>query len=110
MERRREWVTQNKWGMKKTSGIQYHVTELKMQFIFLNSLKGDILQGWEKLFPEAVCYLTLPSPKYYEQGTCLGVVVREAPEINTTTQALIVSLGGPPDLDDKTLSLNHNCH
>lgn len=38
------------------------------------------------------------------------LLVREAPEINATTQALVVSLGGPPDLDDKTLSLNHNYH
>lgn len=35
-------------------------------YFFLNSLKEDILQGWEKLFPEAVCYLTPSSPKYYE--------------------------------------------
>lgn len=30
----REWVTQNKWSMKKTSRTYYHVTELEMQFIF----------------------------------------------------------------------------
>lgn len=95
---RGEWVTQNKWGMKKTSRTYYHVTELEMQFIFENTLKGDLL------FPEAVCYLTLSSPNAYE------LLVREAPEINATTQALVVSFGGPLDLDDKTLSLNHNCH